>query len=134
MNKIDSLNWKTHGRDEENPAFGIYLCKYDETEIRFLTFDSVWGWSADFDDNDNPHFVYDWYLEYAEVPDEDMEEVKNELKQIKRKKYFNKSKKEKEFQKKYEHDDVKRWQKYEHDDVYELKHWVMEYDGNLYWE
>ena len=83
--KIDNLHWNKYC-PADTVDQGIYLCKYDEDEIRFLTYDLVWGWTADWDDYDCPHFVYDWYLEYAKVDQEDIEEVKKELAQIKRKK------------------------------------------------
>jgi hypothetical protein len=57
---------KWHNYPEEEPKWNTYLCKLADDEYRELTYDDVWGWIADIDDYDQPHFIYDWYLQYAE--------------------------------------------------------------------
>ena len=94
--KIDNLKWCKY-RPYDKVEQGVYLCKLDKEKMRFLTYDSVWGWTADWDEYDQPHFVYDWYLEYAKVSDKDMKAVKKELAQIEHERYEEELKREAEF-------------------------------------
>lgn len=49
-----------------------YLCKIVEfgiTTVRQMYWDYIWGWCAEIDDFDRPHFVYSGTVDWAPIPE-----------------------------------------------------------------
>lgn len=60
------MKWYNYPEETPNKQ-GIYLVELDNGELKELQWDYVWGWCGDFDDYDQPHFLYDWDCKWSKI-------------------------------------------------------------------
>lgn len=71
------IKWHKYPQEKPN-SYRMYWCKLDNGEPKKMSYDSVYGWCCDFDEADRPHFIYDWYLEWAEIDTKNEKEWEKE--------------------------------------------------------
>ena len=81
---------KWHNYPREIPkSEDMYWCKLDDGEPKRLAWDYVYGWCADWDEMDYPHFIYDFDCQWAEINSKDKREWDKIVEEWKSKRYSN---------------------------------------------